>query len=95
MKNNDLWNLLPAQASVNNSKRDKIPTPELIYKRRESILEYWSIINDSQSPRFTKEIKVALLGRYENDTWQTKGIEQLMSTCDHLISLRGFKGWSG
>ncbi len=95
MKNNDLWNLLPAQASVNNLKRDKIPTPELIHSRRESILEYWSVINDSQSRRFTKEIKVALLGRYETDTWQTKGIEQLMSTCDHLICARGFQGWGG
>lgn len=79
-KNNDLWNLLPAQASVNNLKRDKIPTPDLIEKRRDSILEYWSMVHDAQSDRFTKEIKVALLGSHGGDAWRIKGIEQLMST---------------
>lgn len=95
LKNNDLWNLLPAQASINNLKRDKIPTPELIHRRRDRILEYWSIINDSQSARFTKEIKVALLGRHGTEAWETKGIDQLISTCDHLISTRGFERWNG
>lgn len=94
-KNNDLWNLLPAKASVNNSKRDKVPTPELIEKRKDCILEYWSIIHDAQSDRFRKEIKVALLGDHESDAWETRGITQLMSTCSHLIDSRGFEAWNG
>lgn len=94
-RNNDLWNLLPAQAAVNNLKRDKIPTPELVYKQRQSILNYWAIIHEAQTERFNKEIKVALLGSNAGNAWQTKGIEQLMSTCDHLINVRGFDGWNG
>jgi hypothetical protein len=37
-KNNDLWNLLPSKPSINNQKRDKIPSPRLIEKRKDLIL---------------------------------------------------------
>jgi hypothetical protein len=46
-KNNDLWNLLPAQSSINNQKRDKIPSPDLIESRKDMIVHYWGLINES------------------------------------------------
>lgn len=60
-RNNDLWNLLSAQASVNNMKRDKILTPDLVERRR-----------NAQTERFTKEMKIALLGSYGSDTWRLR-----------------------
>ena len=92
-KNNDLWNLLPSDAKTNNIKRDKIPTPDMIEKQKNLILEYWEIIYKSQSKRFQKEIQVALLGNQSFDTWKSTGITQLQNSCNYLIENRGFEGW--
>ncbi len=92
-KNNDLWNLLPSDSKTNNQKRDKIPSPELIEKQKSLILDYWEILNESQSQRFKKEIQVALLGNNAFNSWKETGIKQLQNSCDYLISKRGFEEW--
>lgn len=92
-KNNDLWNLLPSQPITNNQKRNKIPSPDLIEKQSNLILEYWELMNESQSQRFKKEIQVSLLGNNSFDGWQQTGIKQLQSTCTYLISNRGYEEW--
>jgi hypothetical protein len=92
-KNNDLWNLLPSDSKTNNQKRDKIPSPELIEKRKDLILQYWELINESQSQRFKKEIQIALLGNNTSETWQALGIKQLQNSCLYLISNRGYNEW--
>jgi hypothetical protein len=92
-KNNDLWNLLPSDSKINNHKRDKIPTPEIIDRQKNLILDYWGIIFESQSKRFQKEIQVALLGNHSFDSWRKNGILQLQNSCSYLIENRGFEGW--
>ena len=92
-KNNDLWNLLPSNSLINNQKRDKIPSPDMIEKQRNRILDYWGIIFESQSQRFQKEIQVALLGNNSFDSWKDTGISQLKESCNYLIENRGFEAW--
>lgn len=92
-KNNDLWNLLPAKASVNNLKRDKIPSVELIEDRKEEIVRYWDIVLESQGERFQKEIQVTLLGQHPFSSWKETAIPQLKRTCDYLINERGYMEW--
>ena len=103
-KNNDLWNLLPTQPSINSKKRDKIPSPESIDLRQELILLYWKLMHKNQSTRFMKEIQIALLGhkkseaewgnlRSEEEEWQQTGIDQLKESCRYLITHRGFEEW--
>ena len=92
-KNNDLWNLLPAASNVNAAKSDKIPSPELIERQRDRILEYWEILHKHQQQRFQKEIQVALLGNHAFDTWKQEGISQLQNSCNYLIETRGFEAW--
>lgn len=92
-KNNDLWNLLPSDSKINNQKRDKIPTPEIIDRQKNLIIDYWGIIFESQSKRFQKEIQVALLGNHSFDSWKNIGITQLQNSCNYLIENRGFEGW--
>jgi hypothetical protein len=92
-KNNDLWNLLPSTSTINKNKLDKIPTPEIIERQKELILDYWGIIYESQSKRFQKEIQVALLGNHSFDSWKNTGILQLQNSCNYLIENRGFEGW--
>lgn len=79
-KNNDLWNLLPSDSKTNNQKRDKIPSPELIEKQKSLIVDYWEILNESQTQRFNKEIQIALLGNNSVNSWQETGIKQLQSS---------------
>lgn len=92
-KNNDLWNLLPSDSKINNQKRDKIPTPEIIEKQKSLILEYWEIMFESQTQRFQKEIQVALLGNLSFKSWKSTAISQLQNSCTYLIENRGFEGW--
>lgn len=92
-KNNDLWNLLPSDARINNQKRDKIPSPEIIERQKNLILEYWEIMFENQSNRFQNEIQVALLGNNSFSSWKNIGISQLQSSCIYLIENRGFEEW--
>lgn len=92
-KNNDLWNLLPSRPKTNNQKRDKIPSSAFIESRKEEIIHYWDLINENQSQRFQKEIRVALLGNNSSADWQKAAIKQLQSSCNYLISNRGYEEW--
>jgi hypothetical protein len=92
-KNNDLWNLLPARASINNLKRDKIPSAKLIEDQKEEIVRYWDLVQETQAERFQKEIQVTLLGKHPFSSWKETVIPQLKRTCDYLINERGFMEW--
>ena len=92
-KNNDLWNLLPSDSKMNNQKRDKIPSPDLIAKQKDLILQYWEILHQIQQNRFQKEFQIALLGNRSFESWRASGIQQLQSSCDYLITNRGFGEW--
>lgn len=92
-KNNDLWNLLPSGSTINNQKRDKIPSPKIIEQQKDLILDYWEIIAKHQNNRFQAEIQVALLGNEPVSSWKEKGILQLQNNCNYLIEKRGFEKW--
>ncbi len=40
--NNDLWNLMPTSARVNSAKGDRLPSAELLERRRSDIEHWWS-----------------------------------------------------
>jgi hypothetical protein len=92
-KNNDLWNLLPSDTKTNNQKRDKIPSSELIERSKELIFHYWELLNENQPQRFQKEIKIALLGNNTFSAWHETAFEHLQSSCNYLISNRGYAEW--
>jgi hypothetical protein len=92
-KNNDLWNLLPSSSSINNQKRDKIPTPDFIECRKDLILDYWELISSHNQLKFEKEIQKSLLGYKPTETWRTTGLDQLKESCSYLIETRGFEPW--
>jgi len=92
-KNNDLWNLLPAQSQINNKKRNKIPAIEVIEKQKELIIHYWELIDQYKHDRFQKEIKVSLLGKNQHLNWQSAALNQLKNSCNFLITTRGYEEW--
>jgi SAM-dependent methyltransferase len=56
-RNNDLWNLLPADAKVNGQKSDRLPTRRLLHSRRDAIFACWDTSLSAMSERFQSEAK--------------------------------------
>ena len=52
MRNNDLWNLLPAAPKINNQKRDKLPSRKLIQASKKRISNCWNILYEAESKLF-------------------------------------------
>ncbi|MBM3428889.1 MAG: hypothetical protein FJX95_08925, partial [Bacteroidetes bacterium] len=54
-RNNDFWNLMPANPSVNRSKNDKLPTPEMLDNSKDRLLYVWSQQEQKYPDRFIAE----------------------------------------
>jgi SAM-dependent methyltransferase len=89
-RNNDLWNLLPADPKVNNAKRDRIPTPKLIAKNIHAFRKYWEIYEESFPELFQKQIQKALGvdGKSEREI-----IEAMEQTLIRINSTLGGSFW--
>jgi len=92
-KNNDLWNLLPAKPSVNNQKRQKIPSALFLEQRKDAIIGYWELIRNFQEERFLAELRISLLGKHDTTNWQRLAFDQLKKTSDYMIHTRGYESW--
>jgi hypothetical protein len=92
-KNNDLWNLLPSNDKINNSKKDKIPNTNILNAQKDEIIGYWELIRSAYQERFDNELKVTLLGNLDLDNWQNNAFNQLLNTSKYLIETRGFEQW--
>jgi SAM-dependent methyltransferase len=55
-RNNDLWNLLPADPRVNRNKGNSLPTHSLMKRRRDAIIGYWDVLHQANPLRFENEI---------------------------------------
>ena len=102
-KNNDLWNLLPVHKMINLTKRDKIPSPNLIEKRKEVILNYWQMIYLAYPDRFEKELRYNLVGINEDSSFpinfadsniKNNLVRSLKEKSNFLIETRGYEGWN-
>ncbi|MCO4780820.1 MAG: HNH endonuclease [Candidatus Cloacimonetes bacterium] len=89
--NNDLWNLLPSDRTINQqTKKDYIPSRLQIMKSSESIMSYWSLYSARYPNLFMSQLKSSLLGNYSNDANVfDKAIESLCKKSDYLINDRG------
>jgi len=61
--NNDLWNLLPATATANGSKGDKLPSADLLLRARPRIITWWEMAfadDEELARRFFVESQAAL-----------------------------------
>lgn len=88
--NNDLWNLLPCDPKVNNKKSDKIPSPELIIKQKNLIVDYWSIYEEKAKELFEYQINTSLkpIKSIPNNLFTT--VDALSEKAEYLISERGY-----
>ena len=94
-KNNDLWNLVPTTETINRKKSDSIPSLSLLKatQTKNNILDYWSRISQSFSPRFQLELTKSF-GNSDSDLNLESAYSRLISVCDHLIAKRGYSVFS-
>ncbi len=67
---NDLWNLLPASPAVNNLKRDRLPTLELVKRSEERIIGNWRLHEARFPLRFGAELSRFLGAGFERANWE-------------------------
>lgn len=95
-KNNDFWNLMPAIAAVNMQKKDAIPSPLLLEKRKDVILDYWHLLADSYEDTFNREMRSALIGPnivIEEEMMESAYLN-LIEKSRYLIDIRGYSPWN-
>ena len=85
---NDLWNLLPASPKVNNEKRDRLPTLDLIRKSEERIVGCWRFLEASFPMRFRNELQKLLAGETLPSQWERKTLNQFQEAVETTATLR-------
>ncbi len=97
LRNNDLWNLLPAHQQVNNEKRDAVPTTDILKQKqvKERIIKVWSNLALKFEDQFFNEIRIALLGnnRLDLNNWENSCYTGLINMSEYLINQRGLIPW--
>ena len=94
-RNNDLWNLFPAEPKVNNNKRDKFPSLKMLSKSKKRIFDYWDIYYEtqpnifiSQAAQFCGELLTGL-DNYSRDLL----FSAFSETVDYAALQRGAERW--
>ncbi|MCK5884619.1 MAG: hypothetical protein KAG61_13085, partial [Bacteriovoracaceae bacterium] len=83
-KNNDLWNLLPCDSSLNSSKTNKLPSLQLLNKRKDCIISYWEIYQKMYPEQFAYQLSKSLGSNIKNDNWKNKSHLNLLETISRL-----------
>lgn len=93
-RNNDLWNLLPSHKAVNGQKSDKVPSTDLLTKRKDAIVFNWKILRQEQPQLFEFELK-RLIGEMHPTRWENTLFDYLKRNSEYGILLRGIQSWDG
>lgn len=92
--NNDLWNLLPADRSINASKRDRLVTANALKQSGERIIHYWKIARKEYPERFDAELGVSLIGSIPQEmNWERTAFSALVETAELVALQRGVDRW--
>jgi hypothetical protein len=95
-KNNDLWNLLPADARVNRNKLDRIVTADLLHRRRDPIIACWETLRAASADRFDAEARFALWPRDTGAAdWRLRTWAGLVEAVETTAMRRNLERWEG
>lgn len=93
-RNNDLWNLLPALPAINNQKRDRLPSRDLLQSRRDCIVHYWSLLRDKHAIRFEFEVgKLAGPKALRGGNWENRLFHTVAEAIEFTALQRGVDRW--
>ncbi|HNQ68811.1 MAG TPA: methyltransferase domain-containing protein [Bacteroidales bacterium] len=91
--NNDLWNLLPTSPQVNNQKRDRLPTRNIIVKRKDVIIDYWKIYKENYPIRFFNDSARFTGENTTNENWENSLFNTLAEAVEYTALKRGISRW--
>lgn len=92
-KNNDLWNLLPADSKINGQKKDRLPTRELVKQRRDCVIDYWTQINEAFPARFEYEAEKLMGRRFDSANWENRLFATFAEAVEVTAVQRGIDRW--
>jgi hypothetical protein len=90
--NNDSWNLLPITRAANSKKSNKLPSSELLKKRKDIIVGYWETVKSLEVVRFTKEAETLLI--LPDNNWQNLLFDHLTASIEMTAHQRGVPRYS-
>lgn len=105
-RDNSLWNLLPAHPKINNQKRQKLPSLDILTKRKDIIIQYWELVNQAYERRFQHDaVKIIgesisgedprLMGIDSNwRNWQNPLYKGFTEAVETTAVRRGTERWS-
>ena len=92
--NNDLWNLLPADARVNNAKRDRLVSRDTLAHSRDAIIASWRITRAAMPARLDLELNRTLFGRnHAEKQWEAPAFSALVEAVETVAIQRGVERW--
>jgi SAM-dependent methyltransferase len=93
-RNNELWNLFPADPAINSKKSDKLPTYAILNRRREAIIDYWQGLNDALGEQFSRGAQT-LLGRdsFAPHNWENLLFSRFVEAFEITAAQRGAPRW--
>lgn len=93
--NNDLWNLLPADARVNGRKSDRLPESTLLRARRPAIVAAWQRLRDHLPGPFDAHA-IHLLGHAPGSAadWPAELFDGLRESIEVTALQRGVERWA-
>jgi hypothetical protein len=89
--NNDAWNLLPSSKIANGKKSNKLPSTELLKKRKDCIIAYWELLFELEEIKFRKEAETLLVLPEAN--WQKSLYGQMSAAIEMTALQRGVGRW--
>lgn len=92
-KNNDLWNLLPADSKINGQKKDRLPSRNMVKRRRDCVINYWSQINEAFPARFAYEAEKFMGGFFDRSNWENKLFSTFVEAVEVTAAQRGVERW--
>jgi hypothetical protein len=90
--NNDLWNLMPATINANRQKSNRLPSADLLIKRKDRIISYWEEIRTLEECLFKREAETLLVLPLNN--WQNALFGQLAASIEMTALQRGVGRWT-
>ena len=95
--NNDLWNLLPTDSTVNNQKSDRLPTEHKLKQAKERIQQWWQVAwletEDNDQKRFFTEANIALPGLSSDNSSVDDLFEALVMQRGRLKEMQQLREW--
>jgi len=93
-KNNDLWNLFPADPKVNGNKKDKLPSNNVVTKRKDCVIYYWELLKQKYTARFEYEAKkFGGVNLFDSNNWQNKLFSSFTEAIEITAIQRGIERW--